>query len=136
MKTIEQLMELKRHVESGLDRPLLRTTVFQGQSWGGAEAMVISDDAATIASFSHSSAEKLCTQHAADIGRFYKSIMRSLSDDSNYNYFNKYEFWGRITVAGKEAVQENLDVSAQELKLVLIDQAIKVISEWSNTEGV
>jgi hypothetical protein len=101
---------------------------YQGQGWGGADAMVISDDLKTLAKFSHRVRQDaiLCTRHAFAIGDLYRKLVKITAD----NYFTKFEMWGLATDAGQQAVSLNPSISQIDLAVVIIDEVIRIHKLW------
>jgi len=101
---------------------------YQGQGWGGADAMVISDDLETRAKFSHRLGKDsiLCTRHAFAIGDLYRRLVKITSD----NYFTKLEMWSLATDAGQEASSLNPSISQTDLAVVIIDEVIRIHKLW------
>ena len=118
----------------GLRKDLVNNTislpidpVFCGQSWGGAGAMVLSDDKQTRTKFQHCLGRDtiLFTRHAKGIGYLYKIIQKIVMA----NYLDKAEFWGRATDAGVMAISRNPLISQKELALVIIEEVIKIAGD-------
>ncbi len=101
---------------------------YQGQSWGGADAMVISDDLKTRAKFLHRVGKDaiLSTRNAFAVGDLYRKLVKITSD----NYFTKREMWSLATHAGQKAVSLNPSVSQVELAVVIIDEVINIHKLW------
>ena len=135
--TEEPFDSLKQSVAqlSSLKRQLLNQALFlksdpsyQGQSWGGAEAMVISADVETREQFAHCLGHDaiLCTVHAYAIGNLYRKLLNITSG----NYFTKFEMWGLATDAGQQAVSLKPSISQIDLAVVIIDEVIRIHKLW------
>jgi hypothetical protein len=126
-QSIAQLSALKKKLRNQ-DQVLTGAPNYQGQGWGGADAMVISDDLETCAKFSHRVGEDsiLCTRHAFAIGGLYRRLVKITSD----NYFTKLEMWSLATEAGQEASSLNPSISQTDLAVVIIDEVIRIHKLW------
>lgn len=127
LQSISRLKALKKQL---LNQELcLKVSLhYQGQGWGGAGAMVISDDLETRTKFSHRVGKDsiLCTRHAFAIGDLYRRLVKITSD----NYFTKLEMWGLATDAGQQAVSLNPSISQIDLSVVIIDEVIRIHKLW------
>lgn len=126
-QTICQLNSFKRKLLSQ-DVVLKADPTYSGQSWGGADAMVISDDLNTRKQFAHRDGQDviLCTSHAYAIGNLYMKLKKITAA----NYFSKLEMWGMATEAGDNAVQFNPSISQLDLAVVIVDEVICVHHHW------
>ena len=126
-QSITELSALKKKL---LNRDLLLKQVpdYEGQSWGGAGAIVISADTKTREQFVHRLGQDaiLCTAHAYAIGDLYRKLVKITADD----YFTKFEMWGSATGAGQHAVILNKSISLIDLALVIIDEVIRAHELW------
>jgi putative NADH-flavin reductase len=126
-QTICQLNSFKRKLLSH-DVVLKADPTYSGQSWAGADAMVISDDLNTRKQFAHRDGEDaiLCTSHAYAIGNLYIKLKKITAA----NYVAKLEMWGMATVAGDNAVQLNPSISQLDLAVAIVDEVIRVHHQW------
>ena len=127
LQSISQLEALKKQLLNQ-ELCLKVSQRYQGQGWGGADAMVISDDLKTLAKFSHRVRQDaiLCTRHAFAIGDLYRKLVKITAD----NYFTKFEMWGLATDAGQQAVSLNPSISQIDLAVVIIDEVIRIHKLW------
>ena len=126
-RSIRQLNALKNKLLNQ-ECELKTRPKYRGQSWGGAEAMVISADLETIAQFAHRVGKDaiLSTVHAYAIGELYRQLMRITAED----YFTKFEMWGMATKVGSQAVESKPSISQIELMIVIVDEIIRVHEQW------
>lgn len=71
-----------------------------GQSWGGADVMIISADETTQKQFIRPDTAHvtiLSTPHFNELGQLYKIIMQQISKSEKYNSLTKFTFWPEIT---------------------------------------
>ena len=126
-QSIAALSALKKKLLTQ-DQVLKSAPSYQGQSWGGAGAMVISDDVKTRDQFVHCLGHDavLCTVHAYAIGNLYRKLLNITSA----NYVTKFEMWGLATEVGQQAVLLNPSISQIDLAVVIIDEVIRIHKLW------
>jgi hypothetical protein len=126
-QSIAQLSSLKKKL---LNQALFLKSdpSYQGQSWAGAGAMVISADVETREQFAHCLGHDaiLCTVHAYAIGNLYRKLLNITSG----NYLTKFEMWGLATEAGREAASLNPSISQTDLAVVIVDEVIRIHKLW------
>jgi hypothetical protein len=126
-QSIAQLSALKKKL---LNQNLVLKSdpSYQGQSWGGAGAMVISGDVKTREQFAHRLGRDaiLCTVHAYAIGNWYRKLLNIAAA----NYITKFEMWGLATEVGQQAVSKNPSISQIDLAVVIINEVIRIHKLW------
>ena len=130
MNAVKKLQTLKQQISTEGNVPC-KNTEFQGQAWGGANCMVISNDLTTKNTYKDFDGEILSTVYAKEIGDLYNSIKNLLDESSGYNYLTKLELWGEITHAGNNFIDETHSCNLTDLKLIIIKKAIEIVKKWN-----
>ncbi len=127
---IQKLKTLKSEKE--IERQFLRNLnpLYKGQSWGGADAMVISADQETQDQYKHVTDAKLISRHTQAIGRLYRKIKNIVAKEECYDHLTKLELWGRITEAGSKSTKGKPTIPITEIVVVIVDEAIAVVQDW------
>lgn len=129
MNTVEKLQALKQQISAEKNLPS-KNSEFQGQSWGGANCMVISNDSQTQQAFNHFNGEILLTAYAKEIGNLFNSIKDLLDESSGYDHLSKLELWGELAIAGREFIESTPEYDLKTLKLKIVDKAIEIVKTW------
>jgi len=125
-KSIDQLISFKYQLVNQ-EVVLKGDRDYTGQSWGGAGAIVISDDLKTRQEYVHCEMDAiLCTRHASAIGDLYYK----LKEFTAANYVTKFEMWGLATEAAAESVHLDPMISQIDLAVVILDQVISTHKVW------
>jgi hypothetical protein len=129
MNTIEKLQVLKQQISAESNLPS-KNYELEGQTWGGANCMVISNDRETQQYFKNFKGEILSTTYAKEVGNLYNSIKVLLDEPSGYDYLSKLELWGELTIAGREFIESTPEYDLKRLKLKIVDKAIEIVKTW------
>jgi len=129
MNAVERLQALNQQISAEGDAPRKHMD-FNGQAWGGANCMVISNDLKTQNIYKDFDGEILSTIYAKEISNLYNSIKNVLDEYSGYNYMTKLELWGEITIAGRNFIDKTPSYNLTDLKLIIIKQAIEIVKKW------
>jgi hypothetical protein len=126
-KSIDQLIAFKNQLLNQ-EVVLKGDREYTGQSWGGAGAIVISDDALTRSQYTHFELVDsiLSTRHASAIGDLYSKFKKFTAA----NYVTKFEMFGLATEAGANAISLNPMISQVDLAIVILEEVISVHKVW------
>ena len=105
---------------------------FQGQSWGGADVMIISNDENTITKYAHFQGQKLITKYAYEIGYLYKQLRTIIAEHPHFSSLSKLEFWGLLTEELVNIVEKKPDIDLESLKAQLITSSLDIMKKWDN----
>jgi hypothetical protein len=119
---IENLSKLKIPSKKG----------FQGQSWGGADVMVITPDEKTVATYTHFKGPKLITKYAYEIGFLYQGLRPIISEHPHFSSLSKLEFWGELTKQLTNTVKTTPDIDLDSIRAQLIASSLEILEKWDN----
>lgn len=126
---VEALQTLLAQLDKTI-KTLHRKRKISGQSWGGAGAMIISNDEETLKQFQHVSAHDVVILSSPDfneLGELYALLLDHISKSASYNHITKMTIWPEITKALIEI--EGTDSATLEQKVVVaINKTIELIS--------
>jgi hypothetical protein len=105
---------------------------FQGQSWGGADVMIISNDENTCAKYAHFQGQKLITKYAYEIGYLYQKLRPIIAEHPHFSSLSKLEFWGLMTEQLLNIVERTPDIDLEPLRTQLISSALEIMKRWDN----
>jgi len=106
---------------------------FQGQSWGGADVMIILNDENTFARYAHFQGQKLITKYAYEIGYLYKKLRPIIAEHPHFSSLSKLEFWGLLTEELVNIVEKKPDIDLESLKAQLITSSLNIMKKWDST---
>lgn len=127
-KIVDKLMRLKNNIKKG-KITLTTDPGFKGQSWGGAEVMVLSNDKETKKQFSHFKGETIVSEYAPQIGALFRRVARISATSSKYDYLSKYVFWGSLAEAVNSAKKNHNLENLQEICDKVIMKAIDFVTQ-------
>jgi hypothetical protein len=105
---------------------------FQGQSWGGADVMIISDDEATLAAYTHFQGPKLITKYAYEIGHLYQELRPIISEHPHFSSLSKMEFWGVLTEQLVNTIKTTPEIDLESIRAQLITSSLEIMEKWDN----
>ena len=127
-KCIEELQTLKANLDETLKK-LRRRKKTSGQSWGGAGAMIISNDEDTLKQFQHSSSSDvtLSSPDFNELGALYNLLLKHISNHQKYNYFTKLTIWPEITNSLID-IEASGSATLEQKVVVAINKTIELLS--------
>jgi hypothetical protein len=105
---------------------------FQGQSWGGADVMIITTDEETLSKYAHFQGQKLATKYAYEIGRLYQELRPIISEHPHFSSLSKLEFWGALTEQLANTVKITPDIDLESIRAQLINSSLEILKKWDN----
>ena len=105
---------------------------FQGQSWGGADVMIITADERTLAEYAHFQSQKLITKYAYEIGCLYQELRPIIAEHPHFSSLSKLEFWGLLTEQLINIVEKTPDIDLESLRAQLIASSLGIMKKWDN----
>lgn len=105
---------------------------FQGQSWGGADVMIISNDENTFAKYAHFQGQKLITKYAYELGYLYQELRPIIAEHPHFSSLSKLEFWGLLTEQLINIVEKTPDIDLESLRTQLITSSLGIMKRWDN----
>lgn len=105
---------------------------FQGQSWGGADVMIITTDEKTLAEYAHFQGQKLITKYAYEMGYLYQELRPIIAEHPHFSSLSKLEFWGLLTEQLTNIVERTPDIGLEPLRAQLISSALEIMKRWDN----
>lgn len=105
---------------------------FQGQSWGGADVMIITTDEETLSTYAHFQGQKLATKYAYEIGRLYQELRPIISEHPHFSSLSKLEFWGALTEQLVNTVKTTPDIDLESFRAQLINSSLEIMKKWDN----
>lgn len=125
---VTELMQLKNHIQNK-KIVLVSKRRFKGQSWGGSDVMVISNDDETKKSFSHFTGVTVISEYATQIGDLFRKILSIVGKSPNYNYLSKYQLWGEVGLAASSVDEDNSTAILEDICHKVIMTAIDFITQ-------
>lgn len=127
-KCIEALQALKANLDETLKK-LRRRKKTSGQSWGGAGAMIISNDEETLKQLQHLSSSDviLSSPDFNELGALYNLLRKIISNHQKYNYFTKLAIWPEITNSLIE-IESTGTANLEQKVVVAINKTIELLS--------
>jgi hypothetical protein len=105
---------------------------FQGQSWGGADVMILTTDEETLAEYAHFQGQKLITKYAYEMGYLYQELRPIIAEHPHFSSLSKLEFWGLVTEQLANIVEKMPDIDLESLKAQLITSSLDIMKKWDN----
>lgn len=124
---VEALQTLLAQLDKTI-KTLHRKRKISGQSWGGAGAMIISNDEETLKQFQHVSAQDVVILSSPDfneLGELYALLLNHISKSANYNHITKMTIWPEIT---KIEIEGTDSATLEQKVVVAINKTIELLS--------
>lgn len=126
-KIVTELMQLKNQIQNR-KISLISKPKFKGQSWGGADVIVLSKDDETKKSYSHFSGVTVISSYATEIGDLFRKILSIVGKSPNYHYLSKYMLWGEVGLAASSVDEDKSTAILEEICHKVIMTAIDFIT--------